>query len=72
MAEGGGVAGGLHLETTPDPVTECVEYLEHLDESGACFSSLCDPRLNPEQAAAVVSVWAEPLARRTDAPLLAR
>ncbi len=72
VAEGGGVAGGLHLETTPDPVTECVEYLEHLDESGACFSSLCDPRLNPEQAAAVVSVWAEPLARRTDAPLLAR
>ncbi|MFD0201999.1 MULTISPECIES: 3-deoxy-7-phosphoheptulonate synthase [Saccharothrix] len=49
----GGVAGGLHLETTPDEVEEC-------GWDGfptGSFTSLCDPRLNPGQALAVVAAW---------------
>ncbi|PSL52247.1 3-deoxy-D-arabinoheptulosonate-7-phosphate synthase [Saccharothrix carnea] len=54
----GGVAGGLHLETTPDDVTECA-----YDESGAArvgdkYTTYCDPRLNPDQAVAAVAAWA--------------
>jgi 3-deoxy-7-phosphoheptulonate synthase len=59
----GGVAGGLHLEATPDPVTECVADAAQLGEldgvrclDGA-YTTLCDPRLNPEQALAVVANW---------------
>ncbi|WP_181320687.1 3-deoxy-7-phosphoheptulonate synthase [Saccharothrix carnea] len=49
----GGVAGGLHLETTPDEVEEC-------GWDGfptGSYTSLCDPRLNPGQALAVVAAW---------------
>jgi 3-deoxy-7-phosphoheptulonate synthase len=55
---GGGVAGGLHLEVTPDRVNECVwsaEELAGLDGSG--YRSLCDPRLNAEQAVAAARCW---------------
>ncbi|MFD9790936.1 3-deoxy-7-phosphoheptulonate synthase [Streptomyces sp. NPDC059070] len=53
----GGTAGGLHLEATPDPVEECV-----LDESrplapDAVSTTLCDPRLNLQQAIAVADSW---------------
>ena len=41
------VAGGLHLETTPDDVTECVPNAARLDHAGDKYTSLCDPRLNP-------------------------
>lgn len=45
---------GLHLETTPEPVLECVgssaDLGRHLDR----YTSACDPRLNPEQAMATV------------------
>ncbi|MFF3330834.1 3-deoxy-7-phosphoheptulonate synthase [Streptomyces sp. NPDC002888] len=54
----GGVAAGLHLETTPDPVTECVtdesEYAR-VGENG--YTTLCDPRLNADQALAVAAAW---------------
>jgi 3-deoxy-7-phosphoheptulonate synthase len=53
----GGVAAGLHLETTPDDVTECVRNEAHLDHAGDKYTSLCDPRLNPHQALTVVSAW---------------
>lgn len=50
---------GLHLETTPDPVLECVgspaDLNRHLDR----YTSACDPRLNADQAMAVVAVAAE-------------
>lgn len=51
-----GVAGGLHLETTPNAVVECLpdEYGEH---AAGAYTSLCDPRLNPRQAVKVASVW---------------
>jgi 3-deoxy-7-phosphoheptulonate synthase len=51
---------GIHLETTPDPVTECVETLSqsltprHLPR----YWTGCDPRLNPEQARRVTAAFA--------------
>ncbi|MFB8201756.1 3-deoxy-7-phosphoheptulonate synthase [Kitasatospora purpeofusca] len=53
----GGVCGGLHLETTPDDVTECVSCQADLDHVGNKYTTFCDPRLNPGQAVAVVSAW---------------
>ncbi|MFE7563964.1 3-deoxy-7-phosphoheptulonate synthase [Kitasatospora sp. NPDC057500] len=52
-----GVAGGLHLEVTADAVTECVADDSHADQVGEKYTSLCDPRLNPAQSAAVVAAW---------------
>ncbi|WP_380278001.1 3-deoxy-7-phosphoheptulonate synthase [Kitasatospora purpeofusca] len=53
----GGVAGGLHLETTPDDVTECASTEADLDSVGERYTTCCDPRLNPAQAVSVVSSW---------------
>ena len=48
--------GGLHLEITPDSVTECVD--NHADIARTAplsrYETVCDPRLNPEQAERVV------------------
>ncbi|MEU6229212.1 3-deoxy-7-phosphoheptulonate synthase [Streptomyces sp. NPDC047042] len=57
VASEGGVAGGLHLETTPDEVLECVDDLRALEGATGLRSTLCDPRANPEQAIALVSTW---------------
>lgn len=51
----GGLPGGLHLETTPDDVTECVA--DPAEIGAGPYTSLCDPRLNPRQALSVVSAW---------------
>lgn len=56
VESGGGIAGGLHLETTPDQVHECV-LGDDLGELPGRYTSRCDPRLNPEQAVAVISAW---------------
>lgn len=53
----GGIAGGLHLETTPDDVTECIPDESHIDQVGNKYTSFCDPRLNPTQALSIVSTW---------------
>ncbi|ELP67811.1 3-deoxy-7-phosphoheptulonate synthase [Streptomyces turgidiscabies] len=53
----GGIPGGLHLETTPDSVTECVADRTQLDSVGDKYTSFCDPRLNPRQAVEVASAW---------------
>ncbi|MBB0243084.1 phospho-2-dehydro-3-deoxyheptonate aldolase [Streptomyces alkaliphilus] len=53
----GGTAGGLHLETTPDDVTECVADENRLHKAGGKYLSFCDPRLNPQQAITVASAW---------------
>jgi 3-deoxy-7-phosphoheptulonate synthase len=53
----GGVCGGLHLETTPDQVTECVSSTAELAHVGDKYLTFCDPRLNPQQAVSVVSTW---------------
>jgi 3-deoxy-7-phosphoheptulonate synthase len=54
VTSAGGVPGGLHLETTTDPVLECADADETEPLRG---TSLCDPRLNERQARAVVSRW---------------
>lgn len=53
----GGVAGGLHLETTPQDVMECVDDDSCVDLAGSRYTTFCDPRLNPQQALALVSSW---------------
>lgn len=53
----GGTAAGLHLETTPDEVTECVWGSQDISVAKTKYTSLCDPRLNPAQAAAVAAAW---------------
>ncbi|WP_367129053.1 3-deoxy-7-phosphoheptulonate synthase [Saccharothrix sp. HUAS TT1] len=53
----GGVAGGLHLEATPDHVTECVPGESEVDRVGEKYTSFCDPRLNPDQAVATIHAW---------------
>ncbi|WP_281730728.1 3-deoxy-7-phosphoheptulonate synthase [Streptomyces tagetis] len=53
----GGTAGGLHLETTPDAVLECVEDAREAHLVGDAYKTFCDPRLNVDQAVRVVSAW---------------
>lgn len=53
----GCVAGGLHLEITPDDVTECVTDESGFDRVGDRYQSCCDPRLTRWQAVSVVSAW---------------
>ncbi|MFD6888678.1 3-deoxy-7-phosphoheptulonate synthase [Streptomyces sp. NPDC059957] len=55
----GGIAAGLHLETTPDDVTECVWSEGQWAEVHTRYTTLCDPRLNPRQAVAVAGAWSE-------------
>ncbi|MGL6234897.1 MAG: 3-deoxy-7-phosphoheptulonate synthase [Segniliparus sp.] len=59
VAEHGGVAGGLHLEATPEDALECVLDGEAAagSEFGEKYRSLCDPRLNLAQALEVVRAW---------------
>ncbi|MER7311270.1 3-deoxy-7-phosphoheptulonate synthase [Streptomyces halstedii] len=57
VSAAGGVAGGLHLETTPHAVTECVADASGQDRLDGAYTTLCDPRLNPWQAHTVVSAW---------------
>jgi 3-deoxy-7-phosphoheptulonate synthase len=57
VADGGGVAAGLHLEVTPSQVVECVTELSEMDGVTDDYTTFCDPRLNPKQAMAVVSAW---------------
>ncbi|TPQ22925.1 3-deoxy-7-phosphoheptulonate synthase [Streptomyces sporangiiformans] len=57
VAAAGGVAGGLHLEATPQDVTECVADAPTPHCLEDRYSSLCDPRLNARQAAQLLSAW---------------
>ncbi|MER6307717.1 3-deoxy-7-phosphoheptulonate synthase [Streptomyces sp. NPDC001657] len=57
VSEAGGVDGGLHLETTPDQVTECGVGADGFPGIGEKYTTLCDPRLNPSQAVAVAAAW---------------
>ncbi len=52
---------GLHLEMSPDDVTECVGRggPDSADGMGHNFQSLCDPRLNAGQAEEVVRMVAD-------------
>ncbi|GAA4900232.1 FkbO/Hyg5 family chorismatase [Streptomyces coeruleoprunus] len=46
--------GGLHLETAAEEVTECVGGPISADDVERRYTTLCDPRLNAEQAAELV------------------
>jgi 3-deoxy-7-phosphoheptulonate synthase len=48
----GSYLGGLHVEVTPDDVTECVGGTAGPEEAtlNARYQSACDPRLNYQQA----------------------
>ncbi|ASU57802.1 MULTISPECIES: 3-deoxy-7-phosphoheptulonate synthase [Nocardiopsis] len=59
VERGGAIPGGLHLEATPDLVGEC-RISPDAPDSDAPYTSLCDPRLNPEQAMAVIAAWPRP------------
>ena len=55
--DAGMTPGGVHLEMSPDPVTECIggggpETLEALDRA---YRTACDPRLNGEQALRLIA-----------------
>ncbi|WP_309062222.1 3-deoxy-7-phosphoheptulonate synthase [Streptomyces sp.] len=57
IGDAGAVVGGLHLETTPDDVSECVQDERFVETLGDRYTSLCDPRLNPAQAWEVAAAW---------------
>ncbi|SFK82537.1 3-deoxy-7-phosphoheptulonate synthase [Streptomyces pini] len=57
---------GLHLETTPEDVTECVSAQDHtpvpsLRVAFPRYTSACDPRLNPGQTADVLARFTQSL-----------
>ncbi|MDR7301962.1 3-deoxy-7-phosphoheptulonate synthase [Haloactinomyces albus] len=50
---------GLHLEVAADEVTECVGGpIEGEQDLYRHYTTLCDPRLNPEQAHLLLEQWA--------------
>jgi 3-deoxy-7-phosphoheptulonate synthase len=54
--------GGLHLESAVAPVTECVGAdVPDEDALRRNYTTLCDPRLNPVQAAAAVETFVSEL-----------
>jgi 3-deoxy-7-phosphoheptulonate synthase len=55
----GGVPGGLHLEATPDDVTECVTDTSGFPRVGERYTTFCDPRLTLWQAVSVISAWSD-------------
>jgi 3-deoxy-7-phosphoheptulonate synthase len=51
LERAGQVPGGLHLETAAGEVTECVGGAVRDERAlNGTYTTLCDPRLNPEQA----------------------
>ncbi|MEU6163133.1 3-deoxy-7-phosphoheptulonate synthase [Streptomyces tanashiensis] len=60
VAEAGGVAAGLRLETTPDAVTECAWGFADVDRVTERAASPYGPRLNPAQAFTVAGAWGAP------------
>ena len=69
-AAAGTWAGGVHVEMTGQPVTECVGGAHQLTEAdlGARYETFCDPRLNAEQSLELAFLVAEELKRRRGTP----
>ncbi|QKW08091.1 3-deoxy-7-phosphoheptulonate synthase [Streptomyces sp. NA04227] len=62
LAEAGVRAHGLHLEASPYAVGECFGGFGPRSAPGTHgtgMPSLCDPRLDPDQAAEVVAAWSD-------------
>ncbi len=73
-AEEGARPGGVHVEMTGQPVTECVGGAHMLTEADLAdrYETFCDPRLNAEQSLELSFLVAEELkARRVAAVALA-
>lgn len=50
LPEQGVPAGGIHLEAAGESVTECIGGpVAHEAELERCYTTLCDPRLSPQQ-----------------------
>lgn len=50
--------GGLHLEVAAVAVTECLDpTMRGTEQLTDCYTTLCDPRLNPAQAAELLRHW---------------
>ena len=62
----GTFAGGVHVEMTGRPVTECVGGAHQLTESDLAFryETFCDPRLNAEQSLELAFLISEELKQR--------
>ncbi len=74
FAEEGAKPGGVHVEMTGQPVTECVGGAHRLTEAdlGQRYETFCDPRLNAEQSLELsFLVAAELKARRVAAAIAA-
>lgn len=53
-------ASGLHIEVAADDVTECIGgSVKTDDDLRRHYTSLCDPRLNVDQATQLVEAWAK-------------
>jgi 3-deoxy-7-phosphoheptulonate synthase len=64
LASRGAWPAGLHLEATPEDVQECQASRERA--TLGVRTSLCDPRLNSEQALEVVAAWAARMSELED------
>ncbi|MGW0882926.1 3-deoxy-7-phosphoheptulonate synthase [Streptomyces sp. NPDC002671] len=65
LSDAGVRAHGLHLEASPYAVDECLGGSVPRSRpvtQAAGMPTLCDPRLDPDQAAEVVSAWSDVLA----------
>ncbi len=65
-ASEGAKPGGVHVEMTGQPVTECVGGAHRLTEAdlGGRYETFCDPRLNAEQSLELSFLVAEELKAR--------
>ncbi|MFF1715879.1 3-deoxy-7-phosphoheptulonate synthase [Streptomyces sp. NPDC058268] len=53
-------AAGLHIEVAADDVTECIGgSVESEADLQRHYTSLCDPRLNADQAVELIEAWAK-------------
>jgi 3-deoxy-7-phosphoheptulonate synthase len=63
-------AAGLHIELAASNVTECIGGpVKSEDDLPRHYSTLCDPRLNAEQATELIEAWAKSVAGRAQRPV---
>jgi 3-deoxy-D-arabino-heptulosonate 7-phosphate (DAHP) synthase class II len=64
----GTAPAGLHLETSPDDITECIGGWQQLNENDLTrnYRTHCDPRLNDSQTIACITVALQELNRQSD------
>jgi 3-deoxy-D-arabino-heptulosonate 7-phosphate (DAHP) synthase class II/chorismate-pyruvate lyase len=62
------IPAGLHLETSPDDITECIGGWQQLDDNDLTrnYQTHCDPRLNDIQTIGCITVALQELAKQPD------